>query len=452
MEALAHTVTITLPDGSTRKVGGGHEPARGRRRRSARASPRTRWPGRSTGSWSTSPRGSRTTRRSRSSRRNLPRRSALSPLDGPPDGQRRQAPASRPSRSASGPRSRTATTTTSTRSARSRPRTSTAIEAEMRRIIAEDNPIERSEMSKDEAIRHLRRARRTRSRSRSSRAFRTASVSLLPAEGLHRPLPRPARPLDRQARRLQADAHGRRLLEGRREEPDAPADLRRLLPDAEGARRAPQAASRRRRARDHRKLGKELELFAFHPWAPASPFFLPKGAVLYNGLIELLRAEYRKRGYEEVITPQIFDVELFKTSGHYANYRENMFFTEVDERDFGVKPMNCPGHFLLFQTRLWSYRDLPVRFADFGRLHRYELSGVTAGPDARPHVLAGRRPHLHALREDRGGDLRVPRVPRTSSTGPSASRTSRSRSGCAPRSASAPTSSGPGRGGPRRAR
>jgi len=133
------------------------------------------------------------------------------------------------------------------------------------------------------------------------------------------------------------------------------------------------------RARDHRKLGKELELVAFHPWAPASPFFLPKGAVLYNGLIELLREEYRKRGYQEIVTPQIFDVELFKTSGHYANYRDNMFFTEVDERAFGVKPMNCPGHFLVYQTRLWSYRDLPVRFADFGRLHRYELSGVTAG-------------------------------------------------------------------------
>ena len=90
-------------------------------------------------------------------------------------------------------------------------------------------------------------------------------------------------------------------------------------------------------------------------------------------------SEYRARGYDEVVTPQIFDVELFKISGHYANYRENMYFTEIDEREFGVKPMNCPGHFLLFQTRLWSYRDLPVRFADFGRLHRYELSGVTAG-------------------------------------------------------------------------
>jgi threonyl-tRNA synthetase len=133
------------------------------------------------------------------------------------------------------------------------------------------------------------------------------------------------------------------------------------------------------KARDHRKLGKELDLFSFHPWAPASPFFHPKGVVLYNGLLEYLRAEYARRGYQEVVTPQIFDAELFKLSGHYANYHENMYWTEIEEREFGVKPMNCPGHFLLYNMRHWSYRDLPVRFADFGRLHRYELSGVTAG-------------------------------------------------------------------------
>ena len=133
------------------------------------------------------------------------------------------------------------------------------------------------------------------------------------------------------------------------------------------------------RARDHRKLGRELDLFTFHPLAPASPFFLPKGAILYNGLLAYLREEYRRRGYDEVVTPQIFDSELFKISGHYENYRENMYFTEIEEREFGVKPMNCPGHHLMFQERLWSYRELPVRFADFGRLHRYERSGVTAG-------------------------------------------------------------------------
>jgi len=133
------------------------------------------------------------------------------------------------------------------------------------------------------------------------------------------------------------------------------------------------------KARDHRKLGRELGLVTFHPLAPASPFFLPKGAALYNGLLAYLREEYARRGYDEVITPQIFDADLFRISGHYDNYRDNMYFTEIDEREFGVKPMNCPGHHLLFKESLWSYRELPVRFADFGRLHRYERSGVTAG-------------------------------------------------------------------------
>jgi threonyl-tRNA synthetase len=133
------------------------------------------------------------------------------------------------------------------------------------------------------------------------------------------------------------------------------------------------------KARDHRKLGRELDLFTFHPLAPASPFFLPKGAVLYNELLAYMRSEYRKRGYDEVITPQIYDSELYRISGHYENYKDNMYFTEIEEREFGVKPMNCPGHHLMFKERLWSYRELPVRFADFGRLHRYERSGVTAG-------------------------------------------------------------------------
>jgi len=133
------------------------------------------------------------------------------------------------------------------------------------------------------------------------------------------------------------------------------------------------------KARDHRKLGKELGLFVFHRWAPASPFFLPKGATVYNLLLAYMRELYVKYGYSEVVTPQIFDVDLFKQSGHYANYKENMYFTEIEEREFGVKPMNCPGHFLMYKSQAFSYRDLPVRYADFGRLHRYELSGVTQG-------------------------------------------------------------------------
>ena len=133
------------------------------------------------------------------------------------------------------------------------------------------------------------------------------------------------------------------------------------------------------RARDHRKLGKELGLFLFHPWAPASPFFLPKGATVYNILVSYMRELYVKYGYQEVVTPQVFDADLFRKSGHYQNYKENMYFTEIDDREFGVKPMNCPGHFLMYAQQAFSYRDLPVRYADFGRLHRYERSGVTQG-------------------------------------------------------------------------
>jgi threonyl-tRNA synthetase len=131
--------------------------------------------------------------------------------------------------------------------------------------------------------------------------------------------------------------------------------------------------------RDHRKLGRELDLFSFHPIAPAMPFFHGKGALIYNQLIDFVRAYYRVLGFEEVVTPMIVDMDLFKRSGHYDHYRENMFLCDVEEREFGVKPMNCPGHTLIYANEKRSYRDLPLRLADFCRVHRYERSGVTAG-------------------------------------------------------------------------
>jgi threonyl-tRNA synthetase len=133
------------------------------------------------------------------------------------------------------------------------------------------------------------------------------------------------------------------------------------------------------RKRDHRKLGRELDLVSFHPEAPASPFFHPKGAIVYNLLVAYVRELYARYGYDEVITPMVFDSSLWKRSGHYDHYRDNMFFTEVEEREFAVKPMNCPSHCLLYAETRRSYRELPVRLADFGRLHRCERSGVTAG-------------------------------------------------------------------------
>jgi len=132
-------------------------------------------------------------------------------------------------------------------------------------------------------------------------------------------------------------------------------------------------------ARDHRRLGPELDLFSFNDFAPAHPFFHPKGTVIYKELEEFVRELQTAAGFAEVVTPQILDVDLWHTSGHYANYRENMFFTELDERQFAVKPMNCPTHCLIYSTALRSYRDLPIRYADFGRLHRNERSGVTSG-------------------------------------------------------------------------
>jgi threonyl-tRNA synthetase len=131
--------------------------------------------------------------------------------------------------------------------------------------------------------------------------------------------------------------------------------------------------------RDHRKIGKELDLFIFDPVAPASPFFMPKGAFLYNALIDYMRRLYKIYNYQEVITPQVLDVNLWHTSGHYENYKENMYFTHIEEREFALKPMNCPCHMLMFSHHQYSYRELPLRFADFGRLHRYERSGVVAG-------------------------------------------------------------------------
>jgi len=135
------------------------------------------------------------------------------------------------------------------------------------------------------------------------------------------------------------------------------------------------------RERDHRKLGKELDLFSFHTVAPASPFFHPKGTIIYNELVEYIRELYVKYDYQEVITPQILDVDLWHKSGHYDNYKENMYFTSQkdEKREYAVKPMNCPTHTFIYSSQKRSYRDLPLRIADFGRLHRYEPSGVTSG-------------------------------------------------------------------------
>jgi threonyl-tRNA synthetase len=195
------------------------------------------------------------------------------------------------------------------------------------------------------------------------------------------------------------------------------------------------------KARDHRKLGKELDLFMFHEYAPAMPFLLPKGAFVYNGLVEYVRDLYRGEGYEEVVTPQIFDKRLFETSGHWDNYTENMFFATSEDRlgeiftdpallpkieqiaaakkagdaprvqellkslvDLAVKPMNCPSHCLIFKHRRRSYRELPWRVADFCRLHRYERGGVVHGL-ARVRSFAQDDAHIFCAPEQLEGEI-----------------------------------------------
>jgi threonyl-tRNA synthetase len=131
--------------------------------------------------------------------------------------------------------------------------------------------------------------------------------------------------------------------------------------------------------RDHRKLGKELGLFMFSDVSPGAAFWLPAGTAMWNALVAVSRKMGQERGYTEVKTPLIYDAELWKTSGHWGKYKENMFTVKVEEREMGVKPMNCPGHAHLFKSQRHSYRDLPVRYSEPGLLHRNEPSGVLHG-------------------------------------------------------------------------
>ncbi|HWH14942.1 MAG TPA: threonine--tRNA ligase [Miltoncostaeaceae bacterium] len=133
------------------------------------------------------------------------------------------------------------------------------------------------------------------------------------------------------------------------------------------------------RARDHRRVGRDLELFHFDEAGPGFPFFLPRGMTVVNGIQAAVRQELDRMGYQEIRTPILLSDELWKISGHWDHYQDNMYFTEVDEQRFAVKPMNCPGACLVYRSRRHSYRDLPLRLAEFGHVHRHELSGVLHG-------------------------------------------------------------------------
>lgn len=131
--------------------------------------------------------------------------------------------------------------------------------------------------------------------------------------------------------------------------------------------------------RDHRKLGKELDLFSMHEEGPGFPFFHPKGMIVRNELENYWREEHRKHGYQEIKTPLMLNADLWHRSGHWDNYKENMYFTEIDGQEFAVKPMNCPGGMLVYKTRQHSYRELPLRMGELGQVHRHELHGALHG-------------------------------------------------------------------------
>ena len=131
--------------------------------------------------------------------------------------------------------------------------------------------------------------------------------------------------------------------------------------------------------RDHRKLGKELDLFSLHEEGPGFPFFHPNGMVVRNELINYWREVHRRYGYQEIKTPMIMNRKLWETSGHWDHYKENMYFTKIDDEDYAVKPMNCPGGMLVYKSHQHSYRDLPLRMGELGLVHRHELSGALNG-------------------------------------------------------------------------
>jgi len=175
------------------------------------------------------------------------------------------------------------------------------------------------------------------------------------------------------------------------------------------------------RTRDHRRLGREMGLFLFDPISPGSPFFLPKGAIIYNALVDYMRRLYRRYGFDEVITPQVFKNELWHNSGHWENFRENMFLTTDQEgggsntetidsspegwhQGYAFKPMNCPGHTFIYRAEKRSYRDLPLRIADFGRLHRAERSGVLHGL-TRVRTMAQDDAHVFCTPDQIAGEI-----------------------------------------------
>ena len=252
------------------------------------------------------------------------------------------------------------------------------IEAEMKKIVAENLPVTREEVSRDDAVRLFHDM---------GEHYKAEIISSIPADqvislyrqgefvdlcrGPHVPATGsiPAFKLTSVAGAYwRGDARNEQLQRIYGTAWASKKDLETYLKRIEEA-----------KLRDHRRLGPALDLFSLHPIAPGAPFFHPKGTLVYNTLIHYIRSLYARYGYTEVITPLIYKTDLWKTSGHYEAFHDDMFLMNVEDGEYGVKPMNCPGHCYLFAARKHSYRDLPIRYADFSRLHRFEQSGVLSG-------------------------------------------------------------------------
>ena len=251
------------------------------------------------------------------------------------------------------------------------------IEAEMAKIIAADLPFERYELSKDEALKHFREEG-AKYKEELVEGLEDGSISFYKqgdfndlCRGPH--LPSTGRI---KAFKLMSVAGAYWRGDSSREM------LQRIYGTAFPSKKLLDDylfKLEEAKKRDHRKLGKELDLFDIMDEGPGFPFFMPKGMVLRNVLEDFWRQEHKKRGYQEIKTPIILSEELWHRSGHWDHYQENMYFTKIDDGNYAVKPMNCPGGMLVFKRKLHSYRDLPQRLAELGLVHRHELSGALHG-------------------------------------------------------------------------
>ena len=257
-----------------------------------------------------------------------------------------------------------------------------AIEAEMKKIIAQDEAVRTDRGAARQGAAGLPGpAAALQGRAHRRRAGRTPDLVVLSPGRVPRPLPRTACPESQSDRGLQAAVGGRCLLERRRVAQAAAAALRHRLLRREGLEEHLERIEEAKR-RDHRVLGKQLELFTINPLVGSGlVLWLPKGAIIRGVLENFVRDELTRRGYQPVYTPNIGRVELYETSGHYPYYSDSMFTPIVMEEDeqYILKPMNCPHHIMIYKAKPRSYRELPVRLAEFGTVYRYEKSGELSG-------------------------------------------------------------------------